>query len=71
MLFLGLAIYQGTLNVQWRLQAESETVYEFVKICEHFALRFLSFFLSFPTLLAAKKRLRAPWQLHNYRSDVN
>lgn len=45
-LFLGLVIYHqpGTLNAQWRLQAESETLYELVEICDYFALRFLSFF---------------------------
>lgn len=71
-LFLGLAIYHlpGTLNVQWRLQAESETVYEFVEICDYFALRFVPFF---PGSLCCQKSktLRAPWQLHNYCSDVN
>lgn len=39
--------------MQWRLQAESEIVYEVVEICDYFALRFLSF----PGLLAAKKRV--------------
>lgn len=63
-LFLSPAIYHqpGTLNVQWRLQAESETVYDFVEICDYFALRSLSFFLSRLSLppKKKKKRLRAP-----------
>lgn len=55
-LYLGLATYHqpGTLNVQWRLQVESETVYEFVEICDYFALRFLSVFLSRLSLLPKK-----------------
>lgn len=55
-LFLGLAIYHqpGTLNVQYRLQAESEPLYEFVEICDYLALRFLSFFLSRLSLLPRK-----------------
>lgn len=66
-LFLGLAIYHqpGTLNVQWRLQAESETVYEFVEICDYFPHRFLPSFLSFSALLAAKKK-KGHMHLCNY-----